>query len=305
LLSFLLRLKQEAALAKPVNDWLQAHTGQQGNEVATIAALIERERLRKILFVQLPVDATGSLTQFTLELYFRDMRMVPDAQFVAEPVATYAEFCAKFGAAVNRLRQQPEYADFEIHVFTDPLLFDRRFHLIPVNGLPLGDQIVVVLRHRERQYATSAFKTAWETQARELGPKPPTEILVVKVPSRGGEVGVPLPKERGIWYARFTLTPADDGSAGASAEKQSLTRCLKLGVPYLYWSHTQPPTEADWNTLETDLQALVRGVKRLGELPESFTVQRSSGDLYSADATLLWDDPDFVPMLPTRGVERK
>ena len=300
-----MRLKQEAALEKPINDWLEAHAGQQGNEVATIATIIERERLRKILFVQLPVDAAGSLSQFTLELYYRDMRMVPDAQFAPEPVATYAEFCVKLAAAIDRVRQQPEHADFEVHIFTDPPLFDRRFHLIPVKGGALGDQIVVVLRHRERQHATSALKTAWEKQARELGPKPPAEILVVKVPSRGGEVGVPLPKERGIWYARFTVTPADDVNPGAIAEKQSLAKCLRLGVPYLYWSHTQPPTEEDWNTLETDLQTLVRGVRRLGELPDSFTVQRSSGDLYSADATLLWDDPDFVPLTRRQGVERK
>ena len=131
------------------------------------------------------------------------------------------------------------------------------------------------------------------------------DLRLVKIPSRGGEPGVPLPKEKGVCYARFVLEPANDAAPGSSAEKQALTRCLRLGIPYLYWSHTRPPSDADWEALEQGLQTLVRGVAHLAELPDSFTVMRSSGDLYTQDATLLWDDPDVVQNFRAQGVERK
>src|SRR5205823_14066330 len=133
-----------------IEGWLKKHAAEQNNALATIRQQLDLENQTKILVVETETDENGAVDAFEVFMRTRNLRRLAVELPPRQEVAGWDDFQAKLLSIVTLRRQQPLLRDFEIHVLADPPLFDHPFHGIPLGAGVLGEDFVVVLRHRER-----------------------------------------------------------------------------------------------------------------------------------------------------------
>ena len=182
----------------------------------------------------------------------------------------------------------------QIHFVADPLLFDRPFHEITApSGSPLGEEFVVLLRHRERLFSKKPHvRRPWIDYADALRPRAPKEIRVIPIESSANCLAG---LDRGMCYFTHLLSTPTRGAASNVNEKLELMRLLRLGVPYLCWLHG--PDAVDWTAVGTFLSGCMAKAETLDGFPDCFTQERIGGSALAAGAALLWDDPGQNPFL--------
>lgn len=304
LLQFLLRLERDDRLATIVQAWLASQAVTQSNTVATIRQRLAVENETKILFLELECDQAGTIAAFDSFLRTRDLSAVGVDLLTRQVVSGWDDFRNKLVRTVEHVANTAP--DFEVHILADPPVFDRPFHQIPLpSGLALGEERVVVLRHRQRVRKPGAVvRDAWFTHAKALRAMKPTDIPLVAIEGPVRASGsLPIPSQ-GLCYVRFALRAAAAGHNTLVAEKQLLLRLLRLGVPYLYWPH-ELAAAASWDAIETDIRKWLDEAPSLETIPQQLTRQRTAGAPTATGGTLLWDDPEFNPFVTTFGVERQ
>jgi hypothetical protein len=306
LLEFLVRLSRVPELKEPVGKWISARPEDLGNMRADIDEELDQENGVKILLVEVSNDERGDVSEFEASLREQDLIEFPGAGLIYRQVDGWQSFCAEFAKAIAELRSDPLTADFEVHFIVDPPLFDRPFHLIPTKcGGNLGEECIVVLRHRDRaRRATSVVRKAWQAYADALRQQQPSAMQLIPIPAAAGPGGI-LPDGEGLCYTRFVLLdPGVGGGTANTAAKDTVKKVLRLGVPYLYWLN-RPPTQPDcWVQLEGDVKSWLNGLLRLDDFPRVFWRQRVKGNEFATLATLLWDDPQFNPFV-RKGITSK
>jgi hypothetical protein len=312
LMQFLVRLTQEEEYKKltapgkeRLDAWLASQAASQAHVWENVNEKIQNESKQKILIVEVMVDERGGIASFEPSLRRQDLSPVPDIRFPPQPVNSWDEFEGKLMSLIEDLRSKHSVTDFQIHFLADPPLFDRPFHrILTADGIPLGENFVVVVRYRERlRNATSVIRKLWNDYAEALRCSKPREVQLVPVWCPTGESGKPSSDQKGLCYACFAVQPASQGgSASITEEKKRLLKLLRLGVPYLYWPHQAPPSE-NWDQIKNRLTAWLKNLKTLDQFPDTFTAERIGGEELATQATLLWDDPQFHPFLSPRGIE--
>jgi len=298
LIQFLVRLAQEKDLAGPVNKWRKSQAADKGNVWASVARKIEEENKQKILIVELMVDERGGIASFEPSLRRQNLTPVPDITFNSQSVKNWDEFGEKLKSLIKELQAKHSVTDFQIHFLADPPLFDCPFHsILTSDGIPLGENFVVVVRYRTRlRNATLELRQWWNDYAEALRCSKPRKVKLVPVWCPSGKSGKPASDQKGLCYARFAVQPA------STEEKKCLLKLLHLGVPYLYWLHQAPPSE-NWDQIKPRLAAWLKYLETLDQFPGTFMKQRIRGEELATQATLLWDDPQFHPFLSPRGIE--
>lgn len=306
LLEFLVRIARVKKLKAPVEKWLAGRDDLE-NMRADIDERLEQENGVKILLVEVSNDERGEVVDFEASLRGQDLLEIPGTGLVSKTVDRWSGFCAELDRVIADFRSDPVTADFEVHFLVDPPLFDRPFHLIPTpGGGVLGEECIVVLRHRDRaRRATSLVRQAWQAYADALRPQKPGALPLVPIRCEVGPGGI-LPAQKGFCYSQFVLLDPDvAGGTANAAGKEVLKKVLRLGVPYLYWLN-RPPKQPDcWALIEGDVKAWLKGLQRLDDFPREFYMQRANGNEFAALATLLWDDPQFNPFVSRKGVMTK
>jgi hypothetical protein len=300
LLQFLVRLTQEQPLKQPIDDWLQKNATNQKNALATIDEKIQLETQLKILVVVVENDEKSEVTMFEPFLRNSDSSPVKGVSLPSVTVTNWDDFKQKLQALLAELRMKLSFSNLEIHFVVDPPLFDRPFHRIPVKqeGPPLGEEFVVVLRHRERIFSSDpVLRKRWQKYADALRANAPNHLILVKIDSGSAS----LPSDKGLCFTSFVLPPAYETGSTCSSEKLILSKLLKLGAPYLYWLHSLPGG-ADWKAIMSTLTDLLAPLATLDEFPGQLTEARIRGSDFACQATLLWDDPRFNPFTSTHGV---
>ncbi|MFO1431258.1 MAG: caspase family protein [Candidatus Competibacteraceae bacterium] len=304
LMRFLVRLTQEDELKDPVEKWLKLQAADQAHVLANVRQKIKEESRQKILIVEVMVDQRGNIASFQPFLRTQNLVPVPDCRFPSPKVNSWDEFEGKLKSLIEDVRSK--HSVDQIHFLADPPLFDRPFHRIfTSDGIPLGENFVVVVRYRERlRNANSVIRKLWNDYAEALRCSKPYEVKLVPVWCPDGKSGQPLSDERGLCYACFAVQPASQGgSANITEEKKRLLKLLRLGAPYLYWPHQAPPCENWDQIIEDQLTAWLKNLKTLDQFPDTFTEGRAYEKDIATQATLLWDDPQFHPFLSPRGIE--
>ena len=299
LLQFLTRLSQEEALKQPLDQWLNEHAGSQKNTLAEIHEKLAVEAQRKILVILVRTSDKRDIATFEPHLRNSHHMPVPNGPVGVRPVASWPDFERQLQQLLTEFVVDGRLQDLEIHFLADPPLFDRPFHRIPLvpGGPPIGQQAVVILRHRLRVLSSSAqLDKDWNDYAATLRKKRPRQIRWLKV-----ECGPPLPAEKGLCYAAFVLPPAHEGGAACENEKLLLGRLLDLGAPYVCLPHVLP-AGAGWPAFEKDLKSLSKGLPTIDRFPDKFRAERLRGSELALHASILWDDPLAKPFRKLEGV---
>jgi hypothetical protein len=302
LLQFLLRLAGEPALKQPIGDWLEKHAAARKNTLHRIKKKLEVEAQQKILMILVEInDEKREIAAFKPYLCNNDFSLVAGRSFERRAVDDWDDFTRSLQELLREFTVQGRLSNLEIHFIADAPLFDRPFHLIPVapeQDSPIGEQAVVVLRHRQRALSSDRLvRDRWTEYADALRPTPTNELRWLKIDP--GKVA--LPEEKGLCFAGFILPLSQQGGVACESEKQRLHQLLNIGAPYLYLPHVAPQ-EADWRAIETALTKLLANIKTLDRFPAAFTTARSRGSDFACQATILWDDPLFNPFTSTKGV---
>jgi hypothetical protein len=291
LLEFLLRLAKEERLAKPIGDWLAQHAAAQQNTLDEIREMLAIEAQRKILVVKVKMDnETREIAGLTAHLRTSDFVPVPDWLPVTRPAVGWPEFIREMQTLLAEFVVEGRLQNLEIHFVVDPPLFDRPFHTIPLTGKgrPIGQQAVVILRHRRRALPSidNQLLKLWNDYAKYLRSRSPRKMKWLKIEAGGAA----LPAKKGLCFARFVLPPVHEGGAACESEKDLLERLLDTGAPYLCLPHALP-AGCDWDKLERDLNKLLRKLATIDEFPSAFSAERLNGSELAAKASILWDDP--------------
>jgi hypothetical protein len=147
-----------------VTQWLAAGAAKQASIVQGLLEDLKNENLARILLVELEHDAEGEITAY--EPYLRTRNLAPIAHngLARSTVESWNDFESKLLKLLVVLG--PESIS-HIHFLADPPLFDRPFHQIGAqSGSPLGEEFVVLLRHRERLYSKKPHvRGAWTAYA--------------------------------------------------------------------------------------------------------------------------------------------
>jgi hypothetical protein len=297
LLQFRKRLAGEAALADLINNWLRQNAKGQENTLEEIGENLAAEAQQKLLLILTEIDEKERISAFKPYLCNNNGSLVPieKPSFLRQTVQDWNEFERAMQGVLKDFYRNGLLDNFEIHFVADLPLFDRPFHMIPVQpgGPNIGQLTVVVVRHRLRVLSRDRrLRKNWLTYADALRGKPPSGIKWLKI-ERGKSV---LPNDRGLCFACFSL-PA---SATRAELMDILKRLLLLGAPYLYVPHAEP-VDSDWQQLADDLANLSNHLDTLDPVPGEFANRRMAGNPFACDATLLWDDPRTNPFLCTRG----
>lgn len=306
LLEFLMRLQREPSLSAAISDWLQAHAAGQNQVLATIRQKLDDENRTKILVVDIETDEAGSISAFQPFVRLHDFLPAPVDPRPRQEVTDWDDFTASLLKVIADLRRDSATRDFDIHFLADPPLFDRAFHLIEMpSGDRLGEEFVVVLRHRQRVLGAPALvRDAWRQYAAALRTMKPSAVNLVRIELTSSAKDL-QDAARGLWCMGFVVRRTAAGTSADASEKRLLLKLLRLGVPYLYWLHDGPIDDATWTDIEATMRGWLGGVQSLDRFPVALTQGRIAGDRLAADATLLWDDPEFVPFLTTPGVKRQ
>jgi hypothetical protein len=303
LIQFLVRLGQEEMLTEPIGKWLHEHAAAQGNDRANVAETIRAEKELKIVVIEVIHDDRGQVAAFHPLVRAHDLRPLPGLAFVRREVCGWDEFCEKLLTFLDQLRTEHSITDFQIQFVVDAPLFDRLFHRIQGHrGMTLGEEFVVVLRHRDRMLSpTKLVRDEWQKYADTLRHHKPADLKLLAVPA-AGSAGV-LPADKGLCYTNFVVQPASADGSGGTAEKKMLVKLLRLGVPYLYWLHVQKPDSCV--EVERSFSGWLKELASLDEFPVAFTRERMGENQLATFATLLWDDPQFNPFCMIKGVSVK
>jgi hypothetical protein len=304
LLQFLVRLAKEEELTTPISTWLTENAAGQGNALANVKQKLDEEGAVKILVVEVTNNEKGEIAAFELFVRTQDLIPVPGITYPRRTLKDWTAFCMMLLADIQDLQTRYAILDFEIHFLVDPPLFDRCFHGITLaGGGTLGEQHVVLLRHRDRlRSAPEVLRNTWRNYAETLRPGKPSELKLVPVNCAAGSEKSLLPKEKGLCYTSFVVQTNSGASSSISAEKQTLLRLLRMGVPYLYWLHSIPVPKG-MGGIESEFAEWLQDIATLDRFPNVFTEKRNSGNQFASEATLLWDDPQFNPFRNTRGVK--
>ncbi|SDX38232.1 VMAP-C domain-containing protein [Thiocapsa roseopersicina] len=299
LLEFLLRLSSDARLAEAVEAWLNEHAAAQGNALATARERIRLESEEKILVVDVQNDERGDIAFYEPSLRNQNLLPVPDIQLAASSVTGWESFTSQFPVVIETLRSRYGIADLQIQFTVNPPLFDKPFHNIKMGGEMLGEKFVVLVRYRDRLLQTSSVKRqAWQQCADALRRSKPREITLLPIPESGAAAAGAAPGAQGFCYTRFTVSPPPSGAK----EKQILMRLLNSGVAFASWSH-QPPPGDDWEEVAACLTHCMCASETLDRFPYQLTRRRMEGNAAASQATLLWDDPDFIPFINPKGTQ--
>jgi hypothetical protein len=303
LLQFLLRLSQERALAAPLTKWLADNAAAQENTLADIRKKLALEAQRKILVVLVEVDGKGKIAKFQPFLRNSDLTPVAERTFAKRSVADWHAFESSMRELLAEFMVDGELENLEIHFLADPPLFDEPFHKIPLTPDPkgpvIGEQAVVILRHRRRVLSSDLnLQNDWKNYAAALRPAAPKDMIWLRIVP-----GAKLPAEKGLCFATFVLASTREGGASCESEKRLLSQLLKLGAPYLCWAHSLP-AGASWETVEKDLTALLEDVRTIDAFPNKFRVERLRGSELASEVSILWDDPLAKPFKELEGVRR-
>jgi hypothetical protein len=298
LLQFLQRLREAKGLQAAIDEWLDEHAALQKNERATLAEKLSEEARTKILVVEVDNDEKEEISGYDLSVRTNSLLPVPDCSYPHRTVKDWDDFRTHLLADIDDLKHRHGIEDVEIQFLVNPPLFDRCFHSIaPASGSRLGDEHVVLVRHRDRvRSPTKTVRESWTRYSDALRALKPCEIKLLPIAMHSGATGV-LPEEKGLCYTNFLLEPA--GRTPNSLAKQTLMRLLRGGVPYVYWLHTLPSQDA-LGQIEKQFGGWLKGAGSIDQLPTLFTAQRGQGNSFACDATLLWDDPQFNPFSTTK-----
>jgi hypothetical protein len=302
LLEFLVRLSEKAELRVPVETWLAERAAGQNNDLANIRERLAAESRVKILLIEVENDAQGQIVSFESFLRTNDLSRAVGSGLPAQSVVSWEDFCAKVGDVVRTLRADLSIADFEIHFLANPPLFDKAFHQIPLSPAgTLGEEFVVILRHRERvRYCRPTILQPWIAYAAALRQVKPRRLKLNGV-CQGGSLDRVLEK-KGFCYTEFVMPVESTLSSRPTNEKRLLVKLLNLGVPYLYLLHEVQP-EPGWSkVLEKAIRNWLEGLPSLDRLPSALRERRTGGSPFASEGTLLWDDPEFIPFFTTAEV---
>lgn len=292
LLQFLSRLAQEDSLKQPIGEWLANNAKAQ--DLATIRQRLQVEGQSKILVVRVEDDKKNKITGYQPFLKNSDFSAVKGWETHVTTVNEWDDFQQMFQQLLVKLRDEGWLCNLQIHFSVDPPLFHRPFHQIPVSpeGIPLGEQFVVLLRYRSREvlFSNQGLREPWERWADALRPLLPKRLKLVKIDS-GISI---LPRNQGLCFTSFVLTPADEASVTYNDEKRIMARLLRYGAPYLYWPH-RLPAGADEKTIKKNLKKMLKLLPTLAAFPGLLMRERNRGNEFASHATLLWDDPQFSP----------
>jgi hypothetical protein len=135
----------------------------------------------KLLLVEVMLDQKGEkIASFQPFLRTQNFNLVSGLTFPEQALGDWDDVQAKMFALIDDLKTQHGISDLQIYFLVDPPLFDQAFHLIAraKNELKLGEQFVVLLKHRGRvRFATSTMRTAWTSYAKALRPQKPCDNL--------------------------------------------------------------------------------------------------------------------------------
>lgn len=247
------------------------------------------------------INEKGRISAFKPYLCNNDGSLVPveKPNFVRQTVQDWNEFECAMQGILKDFCVDGLLNNVEIHFVVDLPLFERPFHLIPLEpgGLGIGELTVVVIRHRLRALSQDRrLRENWLTYAAALRRTPPGNIKWLKI-ERGARA---LPEDRGLCFAGFTLPASAPGAASGGNEMDILRRLLLLGTPYVYVPHAEP-AGSDWQQLAADLTNLSTKHNTLDQFPREFANRRLAGHRFACHATLLWDDPLANPFICTKG----
>jgi hypothetical protein len=301
LLQFLLRLARIPTLKVPINDWIQINAGAQINPLCEINRKIDLENKQKILIIVTNINDDGKMKSIKPYIADNDYVLIKGKTFPEMFISGYEDFQKKIQELLTHFKIDGELSNIEIHVATDPPYFDWPFHLIPVapgERTTIGEQVVVVVRDRRRLFCRDWRLThKWKEYAAELRRIQPKDLNWLRI-----DTTAELPKEKGLCFARFVLSPVwADSAAVSDLEKNIMSRLLRLGAPYLYWPHFAP-TEDGWQVIEKNLAELVVKLPNLDEFPTKFADERIRGSGVALQASILWDDPEKNPFTKNTGV---
>jgi hypothetical protein len=300
LLQFLMRLAQEEPFEKPIREWLAKNAESQENTLRQIRKALELEADQKILIILVEIDEKREIAAYRPYLRNSDFSPVPERTFAKRTVRDWQDFELSLQGLFCEFMVDGNLSNLEIHFIVDPPLFDRAFHLIPAtrDGSPIGEQVVVLLRHRRRVLsADRRLRTAWKEYADSLRPARPNALKWLQIDSGGS----PLPKEKGLCFVSFILPAVYTGGAACESEKRIVARLLDLGAPYIYLPHALPHG-ADWQAVAKELTELLSELRTLDGFPTKFMAERLRGSVTALQASILWDDPLSNPFTTTEGV---
>ena len=76
-----------------------------------------------------------------------------------------------------------------------------------------------------------------------------------------------------------------------------INQLVGMGVAYIYWLHQAPPAQ-DWqHKLESYLKLWLKGCGNFHKFPSVIREQRAGRDELALHATLMWDEPQFIPVM--------
>jgi hypothetical protein len=305
LLQFLIRLTQDERLKQPITEWLEKNAAAQKNAQETIREKLYVETQQKTLIVAVEHEKNDAgnheITKYEALLRNSDSSPVDGVDLPSKTVNGWNEFKQDLQALVDNLRTNYSLDSFDIHFAVDPPLFDRPFHQIPVTveGLPLGHEFVVLVRHLERNRSKNlSWWRFWKEHADAIRSHRPSRIMLLKIDC-GNAV---IRSEKGLWFASFVLPPSYETHSSCQSEKLRLATLLRLGAPYLYWLH-HLPAGADEKTIKKMIRAMLKSIPTLDGIPLQFMRERIRGNAFATEASILWDDPpELSPFASTRGV---
>jgi hypothetical protein len=300
LMQFLMRMAQEPALAQPISDWLDVEARDQRNSRNEVAGKLREEALQKILMIEVQISPLRrEIASFEPFLCHGNGSFVEGRAFAKQAVGSWDELTTGLQDLFAQFAEGGSFSNLQIHFLVDPPLFDRPFHRIPIapGGLPIGEETVVVLRHRQRMLSADVgLRKKWSAYAEALRTVAPAKLKWLQVEA-GNAL---LPMKEGLCFAAFSLPHANAGLSSCDHEKQVLHKLLKLGTPCIYLPHTSPHG-ADWKPVRSGLTKLLKTLPQLNAFVDKFHDERTRGSPLACDATLLWDDPLSNPFMPTQG----
>ena len=293
LLQFLKRLATEDELSNDIEAWLHDNASWQASDLKEIEEEIALEAARKILMVVVDTgdDPRGEIAGFEAHVCHNDGSFVPGRNSARIKVRDWENFEACMQEVLQEFTMGGELNNIEIHFVTEPPLFDRPFHRIPVpnGGGEIGEQAVVVLRHRLRVLKRdSRVRQRWLYYVKKLRSKPLREVEWLPIAAANGDI----PDGYGLCFVGFELSGRE--------EKNAVTRLLRLGAPCVYLSNGTPP-DGDWKGVLGNLAVLTLDLPEVDAIAEAFHDARTRGKKFACEAGIVWDDPEINPFTRTEG----